>query len=143
MSSSMAQDFNESAISPRLDGLVSVAQSNNTNNQSAFPWERLPYELRGQIFKELNSERSGNNGSPYFKWQGSMPALIVALRTSQLSYSHVLEWFEKTNSFIVMDSSSSHDLGDLTTREVGLIKEVFVDIRYGFLFVVKALKHHL
>jgi hypothetical protein len=59
------QSDNEAAAPPSPSQLLKV-----------FPWEQLPVEIRDQIFDNLEDESLYGS---YFEWNGSVPALVIAL----------------------------------------------------------------
>jgi len=79
-----------------------------------FPWERMPYEIRDQIFASMAWDSYNHYFfivSCYFKWSGCMPALVVTLRSLPAFYQHVLKWFSKHNKELYFDGSSAYGLG--------------------------------
>lgn len=97
--------------------------------KATFPWEKLPFEIREQIFKDVN-QRSPR-GLNYFWWNGTMAPLIVALRSQPISYQHILQWFAKENFyFSPLFPTPEHPMMDLTKDELAVIKEASIDIRY-------------
>jgi hypothetical protein len=79
------------------------------SSTKACPWERLPFELRDQIFSIVHKDHAGPfNGSPlgYFEWDQRMPCLVVALRPLSVSYNHAMQWFRRFNTHIVIDGLS-------------------------------------
>lgn len=116
----------ELSIPPQLGAMA--------RRKTSFPWDKLPHELREQIFHLIDQEHmsiSPRNVS-YFKWTGTMPALIVALRDRKEAYNHVLEVFEKHNSSIVLDPSTSYSLSSITDEEALKIQKAFIQLRYKF-----------
>lgn len=86
------------------------AADGHTNNNTAivpnvFPWETMPYEIRDMIFAGIEDDPKDdrNPSTSYFYWKGTMPALVVALRSSDLSYGHVLEWLARFSGELIME----------------------------------------
>lgn len=86
--------------------------------------------MREQIFVEVHQARTSPDEPSYFKWQDSMPPLVVALRSYPVSYSHVLEWFEKENTSIVMNRYTSYNINGMNKREADLVKKVIMEMWY-------------
>ncbi|KAE8454585.1 hypothetical protein EG329_000208 [Mollisiaceae sp. DMI_Dod_QoI] len=95
--------------------------------RGTFCWEDLPFEIRDQIFSEVNKCL----GYPYFHWDTSMPQLVVALRTLPKSYEHVLQWFAKQNSRVFLCPrypSPSYTILDMSKVELSVIKTMAIDL---------------
>ena len=121
-----------------MDNLLSISADSLSDPSSApsktskmFPWEKLPFELRDQIFAEVDSSLGGPPDwlidSYYFEWNGSMPSLVVALITLKLSYQHVMQWFSKHNSRLFLHERSGFDISDMTNIELEGICSVSVE----------------
>lgn len=104
-----------------------------TSTKRGFPWDKLPFEIREQIFKEVyggQDPRYGHSGSSkYFKWRGSMPPLVVALRPLPTSYDHVLIWFRKHNKKVFIHGWYGSALEGMITRELDVVEAVNIDLR--------------
>jgi hypothetical protein len=99
-------------------------------------WDKIPYELREQIFASIDGFTEPEHypspigSSKYFRrapiGPSPMPALVVALRTLPLSYSHVMEWFTKANYHIVhyANDEEGQDLSDMTRCELEAIRAI-------------------
>ena len=122
-----------------MDNLLSISADSLSDPSSApsktskmFPWEKLPFEIRDQIFAEVDSSLGGPPNwlidSYYFEWNGSMPPLVVALRTLKLSYQHVMQWFSKHNSLLVMHEGVGFDISDMTNIELERISSVSMEL---------------
>ena len=94
----------------------------STKQTKSFPWERCPVEIREMIFDEVKNRPYP---SPYWEWNGSIPALVVALRGLKKSYKQVLQRFKKENrGHLRMDAySTDFDIGDMTELELETFKE--------------------
>jgi hypothetical protein len=102
-----------------------------------FPREKLPFEIRDQIFAEVDYSLGGRHdlftdsyyfdGSYYFEWNGSM-LLVVALRSLKLSYQHVMQWFSKHNSRLFLHEGSGFDTSDMTIVELEGVCSVSVEL---------------
>ena len=90
------------------------------------PWERLPFEIRDTIFDNLEDESLCGS---YFKWNGSVPALVVALRSLPLSYEHVLQRFANYSSAIEINEWTSFNLSDMSQKELNVIVKAEMELR--------------
>lgn len=97
------------------------------NKKRAFPWEKLPFELRHKIFALVDDDyarsrvsyTNPNPNAKYFKIRNSkMPALVVALRKLPISYDHVLQWVLKNGTMlnIAIDQFSTSDMNGTELR---------------------------
>jgi hypothetical protein len=109
------------------------AKSRAISSAKASPWERLPIEVRQQIFDNLDEEliivcisQTQPNPAPkprtYFRWSDSMPPLVVALRSLPVSYSHVVQHFARMNG--ELDLGSGCNIASMTKSELGVITTV-------------------
>ena len=87
-------------------------------------WERCPVEVRDMIFDEI--DKVDDDGVNYFRWRGSMPPLIVALRGLKNSYKQVLRRFAKANPerHLWMNSLGRSSIRDMNRVEVDMFEEV-------------------
>jgi hypothetical protein len=109
------QSDNEAAAPPSPSEILKV-----------FPWERLPTEIRDKIFDNLEDEPLYES---YFKGNGSVPALVVALRSLPLSYEHFLQRFAENSSAIVINEWTSFDLSDMSQKELDTIVKAEMELR--------------
>jgi hypothetical protein len=111
---------------------ISDPTSTPSESPKIFSWEKLPFEIRDQIFAKVDSSLGGPPDwlidSYYFEWNGSMPPLVVALRTLKLSYQHVMQWFSKHNSRLFLHEGSGFDISDMTNIELEGICSVSVEL---------------
>ena len=111
---------------------ISDPTSTPSESPKIFPWEKLPFEIRDQIFAEVDSSLGGPPDwlidLYYFEWNGSIPPLVVALRTLKLSYQHVMQWFSKHNSLLVMHEGVGFDISDMTNIELERISSVSMEL---------------
>jgi len=91
-------------------------------------WEKIPDEIREKIFKEVDSlgpDVTTDVGGPssYFRRSHEMPALVIALRELLVSYGHVMGWFAKANSHMVIYFDPDDcDLNDMTWTELEVVE---------------------
>lgn len=109
------QSDNEAAAPPSPSQILKV-----------FPWERLPVEIRDKIFDNLEDESLYGS---YFKWNGSVPALVLALRSLPLSYEHVLQRFANYSSAIEINEWTSFDLSDMSQKELDVVVKAEMELR--------------
>ncbi|KUJ09373.1 uncharacterized protein LY89DRAFT_788250 [Mollisia scopiformis] len=95
---------------------------------SAFPWEKLPFELRAQVFQEVDRQYLQSKQVSYFKWRLSMPAIVIALRQRPISYYHALQWFAKENTPLIFDLGISCALGDMNDEEAAVITTISMEM---------------
>lgn len=113
---------------------MSVATSNEVfkaSKQSTFPWDDLPFELREQIFKELDDEYQGywEDDDSYFHMDfGKIPHLVVALRGFKQSYEHVLQWFKAQNTPLELNIRTRYDLSMFSDAEALAVEEIELDL---------------
>ena len=94
-----------------------------------FPWEKLPYELREQIFNLVRDEHSKIWPEYYsLKAWRTVPPLVLALRPLELSYCHVLKHFARANSWLSMRDPLDFDLRSLNKRELATIVRLELDL---------------
>jgi hypothetical protein len=115
------------------------AKSSATSSANASPWERLPIEVRQQIFDNLDEElfiddfifppafpRPCPKERTYFRWGDSMPPLVVALRSLPVSYYHAIEHFARVNG--ELDLSFGCNIASMTKSELVVITSVRFDV---------------
>lgn len=108
---------------------LTFASQADALRKRTFPWEKLPFEIREEIFKNVNEQSV--RGLNYFWWDGVMSPLIIALRSQPFSYQHVLQWFAKENFyFSPLYPTPKHPMMDLTKDELAVIRTASIDIRY-------------
>jgi hypothetical protein len=93
---------------------------------AAFPWDRLPFEIRQKIFDLLTPE-SPSGSPPYFRchWKTGMPPLVVALRPLPISYDHALQNFSKENRELWLRSrGAKNTVRGMTKTELSFIEWV-------------------
>lgn len=90
-------------------------------------WETIPDEIREKIYKEL--DLLGPDGvvdihlsNSNFRRNHEMPALIVALRELPVSYGHVLDWFSRVNSHLVVYFDPEDSDLDMTPAELEVVE---------------------
>jgi hypothetical protein len=97
--------------------------------KKTFPWEKLPFETRDHIFKEV--DKFSDRGFHYFWWNGVMVPLIIALRSLPISYQHALQWFAKERFYFSPKyPSPERPMLDLAKAELAVINAASVDLRY-------------
>jgi len=101
-----------------------IAQDQSTK---VFDWEKLPTELREQIFEFTDTV---SDRVPHFEWRGRLPALVVALRSLPISHAHVLEWVKKYNRSLRLTDWFGFNLADWNKDELSVIEFVWMDVRY-------------
>ena len=93
----------------------------------AFPWERLPFELRQQIFDALDKMTwLWREEAPvcYFDWSHTLPPLVIALRRLPISHQHVIKHLDSKNTGKgrYMRVYSAHHLVRLTKTELRIVQ---------------------
>jgi hypothetical protein len=113
---------NEEDTPPTRDVTTNASSSAPSNG---FPWEELAVEIRDHIFDMVDRDAEDLSCSPsYFKWQGSLPPLVVALRPLPVSYRHVLQRFAIHNSEITLCPSNGYDLSAMAQPEMDIIESI-------------------
>ncbi|KAF8858832.1 hypothetical protein BDZ45DRAFT_743049 [Acephala macrosclerotiorum] len=92
--------------------IATPASLTPSTHSPAFPWERLPYEMREKIFRN----------------DKEVPALVVALREFPISYDHVLQWFERESSSLIIGSWNAWALSSMSDMEALCIKKVMMEL---------------
>src|ERR1700712_5300670 len=83
--------------------------NSHTTASRSFPWERLPFETREQIFEELDQD-SPWRCSTYLCADDGLPAIIIALRGSPISHKHAFREFMNANPIVNFRGTTDHDL---------------------------------
>lgn len=96
------------------------------NAKRGFPWEKCPYEVRDMIFAGVDIRDFS-----YFRWYGTIPALVVALRGLPTSYEHVLQWFRYRNTVIFLNSICGYSLNELKARELQMLTSLRICLEYN------------
>lgn len=119
----------ELVVSTELDAAAESPATMSTSPAlppKSFPREQLPYELRDQIFGILDETPDFTS---YFRWRGSIPSLVIVLRPSSISYSHVLQWWRKCNSSLYLVREFGYSIEIMNECEAEVIKEVTIGIK--------------
>jgi hypothetical protein len=122
---------------PKTPNANLKAKSLAISSTKASPWERLPIEVRQQIFDNLDEEliyvcisqthpNPAPKPRPYFRWSDSMPPLVVALRSLPVSYGHAIQHFARVNW--QLDLGFGCNIASMTKSELGVITFVRFEV---------------
>lgn len=130
---SMKRNENDDKKTPESQHQMTLPTSKDIKSEvktSKCYWEVLPFELREQIFSEFEENKWGR------WWNNGPTAIVKALRTLPISYSHILQWFARHAVANLTDDPwqlTGLYFKDMDVNEVELksIQYISIDPRYN------------
>lgn len=122
-----------STSSLAIQGDRNIRRRSSPVDQTIFRWDDLPVEIREQIFDEVGKQQGAYGpGNGYFCYRGEMPELVIALRSLPKSHAHILQWFAKMNTSILLKPrypSPGRADTELNKEELAIIGRAVIELR--------------